>query len=304
MPIWSLIKDYVIDSEDDVPEEYREEVERRLSSKEQAEKTEPAPIHPGVRERFILREDEISQEFSDADELYFGHGTPGSNDTIDSIFETGLRVTVPDAVKGYTDNLTGLDSTTIVFGEGKESLFEEQKEVLDNWPHKDSKNIIIISVPQRYALRPCDARLGSADFYEAFYTGSEEEGFKLRPEFIKGIYNAVSHAFIPNEAYYKNLPIEEQERLFEDVRRKYIDLYASKSPIAPKEASYPLSLDEAEMRELSIEWYRTQVERLRKDREATRKNTNVGTGSMPGGGQSSESDLSNSSDDGWDIGEW
>ena len=36
--------------------------------------------------------------------------------------------------------------------------------------------------------------------HEAFYTGSEEAGYILRPEFIRGVYNSESHSFIENDS--------------------------------------------------------------------------------------------------------
>ena len=119
MPFISAIKNYVIESEDEIPEEYREEVERRLGTSQEEKEVEELPITPGRRERFFLREDEIAREFSDDEEYYFGHGTPGNEERneerVDSIFEIGLKVTVPAAVAGHVDNLTGLTSTTITF---------------------------------------------------------------------------------------------------------------------------------------------------------------------------------------------
>lgn len=262
--IFEMFKDYVIESEDDIPQKYKEEIEKRLNLEYHTEHSEPAKIISGKRGKTILEESKIEDIFQSNHDFYLGHGTSGGEEVISSILENGLMTVNPEAIKAYSNTLRGLDSTTIAFGEGTESLFSEQRNLLDNWPHKDSKNVVIVSIPKKYALR--NTEVGLADLYEPFYIGSIEEGYKLRPEFIKGIYNADSHAFTPNDNFYQNLKPEQQKELFDSIRQKYIELYAEHSIISPETVKKPLPLNETEIEQVTIEWYKVQLERLRRDK--------------------------------------
>ena len=263
--IFAMFKDYVIESENDVSQEYREEIEKRLSSREHIEKIETPEIIPGKRDTVVTEESKIKDVFQSKQNFYFGHGTPGGEEVINSILENGLEVKDPEKDRGYMCTLSGLDSTTILLGEGTDSLFSEQKNLLDNWPHKCSKDIVIISIPSKYVLRPIEVGT-SSDLYEPFYIGSKEKGYTLRPEFIKGIYNADSHTFTPNSNFYQNLEPEQQKNLFDTIRQQYIKLYAEHSKVSPKAVVKPLPLNETELEEVTIEWYKVQLERLRKDK--------------------------------------
>lgn len=262
--IFAMFKNYVIESENDIPQKYREEIEKRLSSEEHTEQTETPEIISGKRGKVVSEESKIEDIFKSEQDVYFGHGTSGGEEVISSILENGLMTVNPEAIKAYGNTLRGLDSTTIVFGEGTDSLFNEQKYLLDNWPHKGSKDVVIVSIPRKYALR--NTEVGLADLYEPFYTGSIEEGYKLRPEFIKGIYNADSHAFTPNDNFYQNLEPEQQKKLFDTIRQQYIRLYAEHSTVSPEAVKKPLSLNETELEQVTIEWYKIQLERLRRDK--------------------------------------
>ena len=262
--IFEMFKDYVIESEDDIPQKYKEEIEKRLNLEYHTEHSELAKIISGKRGKTILEESKIEDIFQSNQDFYLGHGTSGGEEVISSILENGLMTVNPEAIKAYGNTLRGLDSTTIAFGEGTESLFSEQRNLLDNWPHKDSKNVVIVSIPKKYALR--NTEVGLADLYEPFYIGSIEEGYKLRPEFIKGIYNADSHSFTPNDNFYQNLKPEQQKELFDSIRQKYIELYAEHSIISPETVKKPLPLNETEIEQVTIEWYKVQLERLRRDK--------------------------------------
>lgn len=89
-----------------------------------------------------MNKSEIIQIFNNEKNNYYGHGigqeTPGK---INSIFNNGLRC-----------SHESLYFTTKSFGRGSNSLFEEQKEKMDNWDHKDSKQIIIVSLPGIYTV--------------------------------------------------------------------------------------------------------------------------------------------------------
>ena len=57
--IIEMFKDYVIESEDDIPQKYREEIEKRLSSGENTEQTEASIIISGKRGKVILEENKM-----------------------------------------------------------------------------------------------------------------------------------------------------------------------------------------------------------------------------------------------------
>lgn len=170
-----------------------------------------------------MNKENIASNFSNTDNVYYGHGIGAdSQEVINSIFKNGLRCSHEQ-----------LYFTTIALGEGSDKLFEETEETMNNWQHKDSKQIIIASLPKEYhLLAPMGTVLygkEQAAFYNHF---SQEEasklgiapGYYLKPEFVSGVYDANTHLFTSNEKYYENLSSEEQKRIFEEVKRQYIDL--------------------------------------------------------------------------------
>ena len=316
--IFAMFKDYVIESENDIPQKYREEIEKRLNSEKYTEPTETLEIISGKRGNIVSEESKIEDVFKSEQDFYFGHGTAGGEQVISSILESGLMTVNPEAIQAYVNTLRGLDSTTIVFGEGSNSLFNEQKNLLDNWPHKGSKDIVIISIPRKYVLR--NTEVGLVDLYEPFYTGSIEEGYKLRPEFIKGIYNADSHSFTLNDNFYQNLNPEQQKKLFDTIKQQYIRLYAEHSIVSPKAVKKTLPLNETELEQVTIEWYKIQLERLRRDKtfqpdmldsnlheiasETLMSDFNNTTRSIRNDAQQELKEDRNNSEEGWFLDDW
>ena len=123
-----MIRNHFIDSEEDIPEEYRKIIEEKLSHPEK-EKITLNEIIPGLRGKIISQEEELQELFKDKNKIYFGHGTPGGEETVNSILEIGLKVKDPKDVKGYMDTLRGLSSTTIEFGPGTEDMFDKKKAI-------------------------------------------------------------------------------------------------------------------------------------------------------------------------------
>ena len=187
--IMNFFKNYVINSEEDIPTEYRAKIEEKLSNEPQSIQLVASAQIVGKRGNVVSSNKDIGKEFSDENLWYFGHGTNGNEMVLTSILENGLKTVDMEKAHGNIGHLYGLDSTTIEFGAGNDKLFEKEKGRLDSWPHKAAKNIVIISLPNEYILSTMDIVV-CADRYKAFYVGSKEQGFRLRPEFIKGIYNA------------------------------------------------------------------------------------------------------------------
>lgn len=313
----TMFKNYEINSEEDIPAEYRAQIEEKLSNEPEGLQLVSSEQISGERGLVVSTTKDIGKEFSDESVYYFGHGTSGDETVLTSILETGLRTVNPKAIRAYGNTLRGLDSTTVVFGSGNDQLFEEEKGKLDNWPHKGSQNIVIVSLPKDYVLSIMN--IGTfADPYKPFYVGSEEQGFSLRPEFIKGIYNAETQSFTENANFYQSLDEEIQKKLFEDIRKSYIQAYAEISNVNPREANEPLPLNEQEMEAICMEWYKEQLKKLRADRtfdeqdlddglhdmtdDMTKSDFEDATRSVKDSTRDDRADELYKEDDGWEVG--
>jgi len=164
--------------------------------------------------------DNFKRIFNNCENGYYGHGTNGDKNVIDSIFKYGLR-----------NSHGSLYYTTISLGPGNqldESVFDE----LNNWPHLGAKKIIIISLPLKYHIFD-NVSIGTyLKSVEAFsYIPSDDvknreplliDGSYTMPEFVKECYDAQTKEFIDNPKYYEHLSDEEQRKLFETVKYNYI----------------------------------------------------------------------------------
>lgn len=257
MPSWKQFNDISLE---DIPEKYRKMIEEDLNRGD-SEKESLEEFVSGGKGGVITGEDELRKYFQGNNEAYFGHGTPEGDEVVSSILKKGLRVdTIGRKIKSISgvNSLRGLESTTITLGEGSNTLFHEQKEKLDSWPHKKSDNIIIISLPEKFFLPHIPER----DRFEAFYIHSpNDEFYYLRPEFIKGVYNANTQSFTLNENYYQLLSKEQISKLFRDVKLHFIKAYADMGRVSPEEISDRLPLDEKEIEQATYEWYKRELEK-------------------------------------------
>lgn len=235
---------------DQVPNEYREEVKKRLENyQEEALKEE---ITKGEIGEPISSRKEIKEAFSDSDTIYFGHGTSEENSSvIKPIFETGLIA----FNAGRYSHTKSLISTAVVFDYGSNELFEEIEEELNNWNHLNSKYIVILALPKKYLLHHSYIKQGYDEF-KHYYVDNEENQM-VRPEFVKGVYNAISHTFTPNRNFYKNLSQEKQNKLFAELNKRYIKEFSKSMAEIPK--NYELPLSEEQIKELYIEWYTQKI---------------------------------------------
>lgn len=171
---------------------------------------------------YKMEQKNIERQFANQANQYYAHGIGAYNEkVIKSIFENGLRCSHNE-----------LYWTVLEFGKGSETLFKEKEQLMNNWEHKGSKHIMIASLPEAFHLLDM---MGTPLFqkrHAAFYNNiSQEEakklgivpGLYLKPEFIKGMYDAEKKDFIVNDRYYENLPEEEQRKVLEDVKKQYID---------------------------------------------------------------------------------
>lgn len=173
-----------------------------------------------------MEQKEIENKFANEGNQYYAHGIGAyDKNVIKSIFENGLRCSHNE-----------LYWTVLELGKGSDSLFREKEALMNNWEHKDSKHIMIASLPEVFHLLDV---MGTALFqkrHAAFYNNiSPEEasklgispGLYLKPEFIMGMYDAEKKDFVVNDRYYENLPEEEQRKILEDVKKQYIDIISN-----------------------------------------------------------------------------
>lgn len=170
-----------------------------------------------------MKKQEIEKKFSNEENFYYGHGIGANNQAVvESIFKNGLRCSHEQ-----------LDFTTIPFGQGSPTLFEQNEEKMNNWEHKESKQIIVASLPSKFHHLDIVGTLlygkRQAAFYQ--YISQEEatklginEGYYLKPQFIMGMYDANKKEFVSNEQYYENLPKEKQNKLMDEVKKQYIEI--------------------------------------------------------------------------------
>ena len=184
--------------------------------------------------------------FNEKNNSYFGHGTVGNEDIINSIFNNGLRC-----------SHNQLYFTSIEFGAGSDVGIENIKSKMDNWPHNDAKKIVIVSLPSEFYLINSGVLYTKSDNAYA-YNISKDEALKLnispgkyiRPEFIKGYYNTDDNIFYENPKYYKKLSEEEQKHIFEQLKQNYLDtisafgIYEYKEFCSEYNRSFPISDEE------------------------------------------------------------
>ena len=263
----------LINSVEDIPERYRDIVINNIDTV--FDFNYKGNIISGIKGDSINNIELICNEFSSNNSLYFGHGTSESS-TIDLILNDGLKVKNSEEVRGYDNNLRGLDSTTIILGFGSKELFNQQNELLNNWPHKNAKEIVIVSIPTNYAFFNYETSNSMGDPYEQFYINKGEQGYYLRPEFIKGIYDADKKEFIPNKKFYMNLSIEEKNNLFEELDINYIKAYTNNVSLATDFFDRELPLSGDKIDKLFICWYTKQLQKLNKynlEQEEKKNNT-------------------------------
>ena len=173
-----------------------------------------------------MEQKEIENKFANEGNQYYAHGIGAyDKNVIKSIFENGLRCSHNE-----------LYWTVLEFGKGSDSLFREKEAIMNNWEHKDSKHIMIASLPEVFHLLDVKGTALFQKRHAAFYNNiSPEEasklgispGLYLKPEFIMGMYDAEKKDFVVNDRYYENLPEKEQRKVLEDVKKQYIDIISN-----------------------------------------------------------------------------
>ena len=164
----------------------------------------------------------VNEVLSNKENIYFGHGTGVHGDLlIDSIMLNGLRC-----------SHGSLYNTSIPLGVGG-FIPKETIDLLDSWPHLESKIIVIVSYPYKYKIiDTVGLRTYNQGDAAIYYIPSEENQAKynltnspyVMPEFVMGYYDNNNKTFINNLKYYEHLPIEEQRILFDKVKENYFNI--------------------------------------------------------------------------------
>lgn len=207
----------------------------------------------------------IKNKFNNKDNLYYGSGIGfNGQELIDSILKNGLRC-----------SHNQLYFSTISLGQGSNKLFKENEELLNNWPHKSSKHIIIASLPKKFHLLDIMGTPLYGKKHAAFCKSIPNEqaqklsipkGLYLKPEFIMGVYDANQKIFISNEQYYENLANEKIKEIMNQVKMQYIEiLKASEWSLAEyaqilKDCNIENPLTEEEINKDEKETFRSKIE--------------------------------------------
>lgn len=155
---------------------------------------------------------DITYLFNDKEYLLLGHGTGRrgeSSEVIESIFSTGLRT--KDNSLYYTT--MGLETSNI------DDLINR----LNNWPHLNSKKIILIRVPIEYInINGESSDLHGEKFGAFTYPKADDDGkitYYLDPKFIIGCYDASTGIVTLNDKFEKELSLKSIETL----KKRYLE---------------------------------------------------------------------------------
>lgn len=156
-----------------------------------------------------IRLEELKDCLTEEGFTIFGHGTGFNNiEAVSLIFKNGLRASHTSML--YTTIGLDVDANLIEF-----------KEKLDQWPHLDSENIILIKLPNEFFNVIGDSMDLNCEKTGAFVNEKiDEKGnitYYLDPKFIIGAYNRNLSKVILNPNYESKLSesslIEIKEKL-------------------------------------------------------------------------------------------
>lgn len=154
------------------------------------------------KENKVLDLEDCKEMLTEKGFLYSGHGTNGEYDVVSSIFNIGLRT-----------SHESLYYTSINLSLGGEEGWVEFKQNLNNWQHKNTKNIIILKLPLKYLNTYGDE---AYEKYNAFYVQKEFDGRIqnfVDSKFIVGCYNANTKKFEINPNFEAELTVESKKDL-------------------------------------------------------------------------------------------
>ena len=157
---------------------------------------------------------DVKEILTNPDYVYYLHGT-GYDDIefqpkiIASIFEIGLRA-----------SNNSMYWTTVCYGTGNDvkNSWDEMVDDMNNWKHKESKNIIIVRFPMKYLIFGADESVGEKDYAIYNEVTNPKTGQVTRfinPKMVVGCYNSNSEEFLLNPNFEKDLTPETEKLLQE-----------------------------------------------------------------------------------------
>ena len=189
--------------------------------------------------------------FSESGYICLGNGTGrrgNSDEPADSIFKEGLRTKdnslyyttivlstpTPELIKQYKD--LGIPKPTI----------SSLKQLLNNWPHLNSKRIILVRIPIKYINKIGNSSDLDSEKFGAFMIKRVlDDGtyrYYLDPRFIIGCYNAETETVRLNKSFEINLSDETKRKLQEGYKaavkktERRINITSSFPSVAPAQA--------------------------------------------------------------------
>ena len=179
--------------------------------------------------------DQLESLFQEDGYLCFGHGTGRSgnaDEVINLIFNKGLRTkdnSLYNTVIGLSTPTPSIKANNKELGL-PEPTMESLKNQLDNWPHLDSKNVIIARLPEKYINMNGDRADLDGELFGAFYTEEQDTNgqitYYLNPKFIVGCYDAEKQLVRLNDNYERvlsDITIKELEANYKKTLQKTSD---------------------------------------------------------------------------------
>ena len=191
-------------------------------------------------EKKIVKLEELANLYNFDNSMIYGHGTASAGDgheVVESIFDEGVKGFESlgsmagkdrgNSTVGSTDlmdNAIGLWSSM----EG-ELDFQKMKDKLDNWPHRNAKNVILMRFPIDYYHTYTEV---GSERTQAYFTEHEDKNGQatnyIDRRFIIGNYNAetgqveLSPHFEPNiSGDFKKELDERLEKVQEQTKRRH-----------------------------------------------------------------------------------
>ena len=153
--------------------------------------------------------------------ICLGHGIGRSGDSdavVDSIFNIGLRT--KDNSLYFTTIILSTPTPELIQQYQKFNLptptLENVKHLFNNWPHQNSKKIIIARIPVKYINYNGDRTDIDGEMYRAFYIekkDSEKITYYLDPKFIIGCFDVDKQMIRLNKNFENQLSEESIETL-------------------------------------------------------------------------------------------
>lgn len=166
------------------------------------------------KEGGVVDWEKIKDVFNDERYEILGHGT-SSAERADSILAEGLHV---GDTTGYMPRDTDIFANFMPLGNNDP---DTMRGAMENWPHRDSKQIVLYRIPWQYKSAPGS----SVAAYVPFYTGDSKAG-TYDKEYAYGWYDVENGTMHLNPDYHGDLDNEKDVAYLEREKErieKYLD---------------------------------------------------------------------------------